>query len=158
MQFSKKYSSIILENEATRYLIVLRGGALLYIVRKVNCMTTEQAFKKFGFVKEDIGLYLNKMSLLKNSVKLKEIHIDVYPESPFVSSSCFSLILRASEKNAMISVEGDRIIFKKNDAYETHFVNVLASKVIECFAKISDGCYEFILNVQNIYYKITILN
>lgn len=121
-------------------------------------MATEQTFIKFGFVKEDIGLYLNKMLLLKNSVKLKEIHIDVYPENPFVSSACFSLILRASEKNATIAVEGDRIIFKKNDIYETHFVNVLVSKITECFTKISDGCYEFILNVQNIYYKITILN
>jgi hypothetical protein len=50
------------------------------------------------------------------------------------------------------------VIFKKDDIYKTHFVNVLASKVTECFAKISDGCYEFILNIQNIYYKITILN
>ena len=121
-------------------------------------MTTEQAFTKFGFIKEEIDLYLNKMMLLKNSVKLKEIHIDVYPENPFDSSSYFTLILRASEKNATISVEGDRIIFKKNDTYETHFVNVLASKVTECFSKMSEGCYEFILNVQNIYYKITIFN
>jgi hypothetical protein len=68
------------------------------------------------------------------------------------------LVLRASEKNATISVDGDRIIFKKNDEYETHFVNVLASKVIECFSKTSGSCYEFILNVQNIYYKITIFN
>lgn len=121
-------------------------------------MITEQALTKFGFIKEEINLYLNKMSLLKNNVKLKEIHIDVYPENPFSSSAYFTLILRASEKNATISVDGDRIIFKKNDAYETHFVNVLASKITECFSKSSDGCYEFILNVQNIYYKITIFN
>lgn len=121
-------------------------------------MATEQTFMKFGFVKEDINLYLNKMLLLKNSVKLKEIHIDVYPENPFISSACFMLTLRAYEKNATISVEGDRIVFKKNDAYETHFVNVLLSKITECFSKVSDGCYEFILNVQNIYYRITIFN
>ena len=121
-------------------------------------MVTEQTLLKFGFVKEDINLYLNKMSLLKNSIKLKEIHIDVYPEAPFTSQVCLSLILRAFEKNATISVDGDRIIFKKNDVYETHFVNISSSKVSECFSKISDGCYEFILNVQNIYYKITIFN
>ena len=121
-------------------------------------MNTEQTFVKFGFIKEELDVYLNKMLLLKNKVKIKEIHIDVCPENPFASSSCFMLILRATEKNATISVEKDRIIFKKDDMFETHFVNVLISKVTECFSKISDGCYEFILNVQNVYYKITILN
>lgn len=121
-------------------------------------MTTEQTFMEFGFTKKDIDFYLNKMMLFKNSIKLKELHIDIYPENPFTSSACFSLILRASEKNATISVEGDRIIFKKNDKYKTHFVNVLSSKITECFSKKTDGCYEFVLNVQNIYYKITIFN
>lgn len=121
-------------------------------------MNTVNTFEKYGFTKKDISLYLHKMSLLKNSVMLKEIHIDIYPENPFMSLSYFSLILRTSEKNATILVDGDRIIFKKNDMYETQFVNVLASKVTECFSKISEGCYEFILNVQNIYYKITIFN
>ena len=121
-------------------------------------MSAENDFVKFGFIKEEIDMYLNKMQLLKNSVKLKEIHIDVYPENPFSSSAHFMLILRAFEKNATILVDNDRIIFKKDDTYETHFVNISASKVIECFSKISDDCYEFILNVQNIYYKITILN
>lgn len=121
-------------------------------------MVTEKTLTKFGFIKDEIDLYLNKMSSLKNNIKIKEVNIDVYPENPLNSPECFSLILRASERNATISVEGDRIIFKKNDAYETHFVNVLASKITECFSRMSDGCYEFILNVQNIYYKITILN
>ena len=121
-------------------------------------MNVEKTFNEFGFTKEEFALYLEKMSLLKNSVKLKEIYIDIYSECPFASQSCFMLILKSSEKNATISVEGDRIIFKKNDTYETHFVNVLASKVIECFSKKTDGRYEFILNVQNIYYKITIFN
>ena len=129
-----------------------------YIIRKGCSMNTESTFVKCGFVKEDIGLYLNKMSLLNNSITLKEIHIDVYSENPFVSSSCFNLILRASEKNATILIDGDRIVFKKNDVYGTHFVNVLTSKVTECFSKISEGCYDFILNIQNIYYKITVFN
>ena len=121
-------------------------------------MTNKRTFVDYGFTKEEIGLYLSKMSLLKNSVKLKEIHIDTYLENPLTSSSCFSLILRASEKNATILVDGDRIIFKKNDMYQTQFVNVLSSKVTECFTKQIENCYEFILNVQNIYYRITIFN
>lgn len=127
------------------------------------CMNTENKFANFGFVKEELDVYLNKMLLLENNVKLKkiyvrEMYIDVLSENPLSSSDCFMLILRASEKNATISIEEDRIIFKKDDECKTHFVNISASKVTECFSKISDDCYEFILNVQNIYYKITIFN
>ena len=121
-------------------------------------MIAEKNFVDYGFVKEEIGLYLTKMSLLENNIMLKEIHIDVYPENPLAPSSCFTLILRASEKNATISVEGDRIIFKKNDVYKTHFINISSSKITECYSKKLDGYYEFILNIQNIYYKITIFN
>ena len=126
--------------------------------KRGKSMATEQTFMKFGFIKEDIGLYLDKMMLLKNNIKLKEIHIDIYPENPLASASYFALILRTSEKNATISVEGDRIIFKKTDTYATHFVNILSSKIPECFSKTNDGCYEFVLNVQNIYYRIIIIN
>ena len=111
-----------------------------------------------GFVKKDIDLYLNKMKSLNNSMQLKEVYIDVYPENPLVFSSCFTLILRTFEKNATILIKDDRIIFERNDACRTYFINVIASKITECFSKISDNYYEFILNVQNIYYKITIIN
>ena len=121
-------------------------------------MVINDDLMNFGFEKKDIKFYLDWMSLLKNNIKLKEIHIDIYPENPAVSPSCFALILRTSEKNATITVDGDRIIFKKNDIHKTHFVNILASKITECYSKRSNGCYEFILNIQNIYYKITIFN
>ena len=121
-------------------------------------MIFEQTFMKLGYTNKDIRFYLDKIMLCNNNIKTKETHIDVYPENPFASSSCFSLILRAHEKNAMISIEGDRIIFKKDDKYKTHFINILSSKVTECFSKQIDNCYELVLNVQNIYYKITIYN
>lgn len=137
---------------------MLRGGILLHKTRKVCYMITENTFAEFGFVKEDVSSCLNKLLSQKNSVKLKEIHIDIHPESPFSSSACFTLMLRASEKNATISLEGDRIILKKDDVYKTHFVNVVSSKITECFSKVSDGCHEYILNIHNIYYRITIFN
>ena len=68
------------------------------------------------------------------------------------------LLLRTSEKNATISIDGDRLVFKRNDGCETHFMNVLISKIAECFSKIEDDYSEFILNIQNIYYRITIFN
>lgn len=111
-----------------------------------------------GFIKEDIRLYLNKMELLNNSIQLKKIHVDIYQENPFVYSNSFMLLLRTYEDNAIIMVDNDRIIFKRNDTNKTHFVNVLSSKITECFSKVSNDCYEFIFNIQNLYYKVTIFN
>ena len=119
-------------------------------------MITEKTFIKLGFAKDSNCLQLR--DFFKNDLKLKEIHIDVYPDNPFESSASFMLLSRMSEKNAVVSNDSNRFILKKDDRYETHFMNVLFSKMANCFCKISDNYSEFILNVQNIYYKITILN
>ena len=119
-------------------------------------MNTEKTLMEFGFIKEEDDLRLKKM--LKNKNKLKEVHIDIYPENPIIFSDSFELLLRMSEKNVKILVDNDRLIFKKNDRHGTYFVNVLISKITECFSKIQDDCSEFILKIQNIYYKVTILN
>lgn len=56
----------------------------------------------------------------------------------------------------MIESNDDRVIFKKHDRYETCLSNILFSKIKECFFKISDACSEFVVNVQNIYYRIIV--
>lgn len=120
-------------------------------------MVTENVLTKFGFVREENDLRLKEM--IKNKGKLlTEIHIDVYPENPFLSSNPFLLLLRTTETNATIVIDGDRLVMKRNDKYETHFMNVLIPKITECFSKICDNYSEHILNIQNVYYKITVLN
>lgn len=119
-------------------------------------MITEKALTKFGFINDENCLCLKEF--FKNNLKLKEIHIDIYPDNPLKSSTSFMLLLRTSEKNTIISNDGDRLILKKNDIYGTHFMNVLFSKITECIFKTSDSCSEFIISVQNIFYKITIFN
>lgn len=124
-------------------------------------MVNETTLVKFGFVKENDGLRLKQMIENKGKLKemrIKEMHIDTYSENPFDSSSSFSLLLRASEKNATISMDNERLIFKRNDDNKTHFMNVLMSRITECYSKIGDSYSEFILNIQNIYYKITVFN
>lgn len=113
---------------------------------------------KFGFIKDEVDVYLNKMALDNNIIHLSEVHIDIYPENPLVSSSCYMLLLRATEKNASILVDNDRIILKRNDTYGTHFLNILTPKITECFSKIYEGGIEFILNIQNVYYRINLIN
>lgn len=119
-------------------------------------MVTESTLMEFGFVREKNELRFRRMFEKEN--RLREIHIDVYPENPIASPTSFMLLLRASESNARISIDDERIILKRNDKQETHFMNVIISKITDCFSKISDDYYEVILNVQNLYYKITIFN
>lgn len=119
-------------------------------------MSIEEISLKYGFIKEKDDARLKEM--IENKDKLKEIYIDIYPENPLVSSTSFMLLLRTFEKNAMISIDGDRLIFKKNDVHNTHFMNIPITKITECFSKIGKDYSEFILNIQNIYYKITVCN
>lgn len=119
-------------------------------------MDAEKTLMKFGFVEEKNNFQLKEV--LKNNLNFKEVHIDIYPDNPLVTQNPFMLLLRTSEKNVVISIDEDRIIFKRNDRHKTHFMNILISKISECFLKMCDEYFEFILNVQNIYYKITVLN
>lgn len=121
-------------------------------------MTAEQTIMKLGFAKDEKNTKLNEV--FKDNIKLKEIHIDVYPTNPLVSSSTpHMLLLRTIEKKIIVKNSGTRLVLKKVvDSYDTYFMNVLFSEVIECYYKGFDGYYEFILNIQNIYYRITVSN
>ena len=142
---------------------MLRGGEPLYIAKEgmYIYMVTEQAMQtimKFGFVKDEQNTRLNET--FRDNIKLKEIHIDIYPANPLVPSSLpYMLLSRTIEKKMLVKNSGNRLVLKKNiDGYDTYFMNVLFSAIKECYYKYSDGFFEFILNIQNIYYKITLFN
>lgn len=111
---------------------------------------------KFGFVKDRNNSMLKEMFV--NNMKLKEIYIDIYKDNPLQSSTTFMLLLRTSENNVEIFNDDNRLILNKDDKHKTQLMNILFSKITDCLFKVSNNCYEFIFNVQNIYYKITILN
>ena len=162
LQLSKNYIIIIIISNDTRGILnntscVNAKTRYKYMQQERNrIMITDDIFIKFGFVKESDELRLKQM--IQNKNKLKEIHIDAYSENPLISSSHFMLLLRVSERNAKISIDDDRLVFKRNDGCETHFVNVLISQISECFSKIGSNYSEFILNIQNVYYRITVFN
>lgn len=119
-------------------------------------MVTENILTKYGFVNEKD--YSKLIEIIRNADRLVEVHIDTYPDNPLLSSDSYMLLLRTVEKKARILVEDDRLIFKRDDMYGTHFVNVLISKIKECFSKMTGDCDEYILNIQNIWYRITVFN
>ncbi len=111
---------------------------------------------KFEFVKDENNLKLKEV--LANNTKLKEVRIDIYPNNPLQSLMAFVLLLRTSENNVIVLNNGSRLILKKNDRYKTYFLNILLSEVEECFYNSYENYLEFIIKVQNIYYKLTVLN
>ena len=119
-------------------------------------MVVNETLMKFGFIKDENNSQFKE--IFKNNLKIKEIHIDIYPNNPMLSSTEFMLLLRTSENNATILNDGNRLILKKNDQCETYFMNILFSNIKECFLNMAESCNEFIVNVQNLYYKITVFN
>ena len=119
-------------------------------------MVAENILTECGFVNEKD--YSKLIEIINNANRLVEVHIDTYPDNPLFSSDSHMLLLRTVEKRARILVENDRLIFKRDDIYGTHFVNVLISKIKECFSKMTGDCDEYILNIQNTYYRITVFN
>jgi hypothetical protein len=118
---------------------------------------TNETLMKFGMVKDENNSQLKEV--FKNNSKLKEIHIDIYPDNPIITSSePFMLLLRTIENNVITLTDENRLIFQRNDGYGTYFVNILFSKIAECYYKASEDLFEFVLNIQNIYYRITVLN
>ena len=119
-------------------------------------MVTNEALIKFGFTKDENGLQFKK--IFQNNTKLKEVYVDIYTNNPIVYSDGFMLLLRTHEENVVALNDDNRLILRKSNKYKTHIMNILFSGVSECYIKDFNTYKEIILNVQNIYYKITILN
>jgi hypothetical protein len=120
-------------------------------------MVTGETLMKFGLIKDENNFQLKE--IFKNDSKLKEVHIDIYPDNPLVASSePFMLLLRTVEKSVTSLIDEDRLVLKRNDIYGTYFMNILFPKIEECYYKSSNGFCEFILNIQNVFYRVTVLN
>lgn len=117
---------------------------------------SERIFK-FGFVNDEKNLRLEET--FKDSVRLKEMHIELYPNNPMESHNPFKLFIRVVEKNVIVSNDGNRLIFKKSDKFGTYITNILLSDVTECLVRTNEEhCSTFVIKVQNIWYKIEVLN
>ena len=140
-------------------MYILRGYEPQHNQKGIDInMVTKDILTKFGFVKDENNTKLNEV--FKNDIKLKEIHIDVYPTNPLISSSIpHMLLLRTIQNKMFVKNSGNRLVLKKSiDGYDTYFMNILLSEIKECYYKGSDDFFEFILNIQNIYYRITVFN
>ena len=136
---------------------MLRGRVPLSKLERNKAMVTEKTLMKFGLTNDSDKSKLKEM--FKDNSKLREVHIDIYPDNPLdVSPMPFMLLLRTIEKKAVVENRDSRFIIKKNDRFNTYIMNVLLSEITECYYEISEGCFEFILKIQNVYYRITVLN
>lgn len=121
-------------------------------------MINQETLMKFGLTTDKENSKVIK-DTLKDGIRLKEVHIDIYPDNPLVNSSTpFLLLLRTIERSISVTNDGNRLIFKKNDDNNTCIMNVLFSEMTECYYNVQGNYFEFILKIQNTYYRITIFN
>lgn len=112
---------------------------------------------KLGFIDDENNLLFKE--IFKNGEKIKDIHIEVYPENPIESHSPFRLLVRTIEKNVLVSNDGERFILKMNDKLGTYITNILLSDITKCFVQVVDEhCSNLVINVQNIWYRIIVMN
>lgn len=121
-------------------------------------MITEETLIKFRLTRDSNNVKFKEF--FKDGSKLKEVHIDTYFENPLTTNSLpFMLLLRLIEKRIIVSNNGHRLILKKNiDKYDTYFTSILFSEITECYYNKNKVYTEFIFKVQNIYYRVTVLN
>lgn len=114
---------------------------------------TKKTLMKLGFVKDEDNVYFNK--IFKNNARLNELYIDIYNKNP-IDHSSLMLFLRTYDKNVLIKNENNRLIFKKNDKFNTYIINIIISEIKVFYKKVSDNFVDFLLNVCDVWYKITI--
>ncbi len=117
-----------------------------------------KALMKCGFSKD-----INNSELIRvfqDNAKFKEVYIDIYSNDPFDNTVRPILLLRCSEKNVSIVNDGNNIVLRMSDKYNTYIseikLNNIKENYFKCFKKSVSSCSEFVLNYQNIYYKIII--
>lgn len=120
-------------------------------------MVIEKILMELGLIKDQNNSKLQ--NIFKDNIKLSEIHIDIYAEHPLITSSLpFMLLSRVIEKNVIVENNNDRLVLKRNDASKTYILNILFEKIMECYYKELETCFEFILNIQNIYIRVIVYN
>ena len=82
-----------------------------------------------AFVKDENNSMLKEV--FENNMKLKEVHMELYPANPYDNLSMipFMLLSRTVEKNVTVVNYDDRFMFRKNDMCGTYFMNILFSKI-----------------------------
>ena len=114
---------------------------------------------KVGFIDDINNSHFNET--FKNGSKLKDVHIEIYPNNPIESNSPFELLLRAVEKKALVLNDGNRLVLKLGNKFETCVLNILLSNITKCFVEVNESDVKYssyILKVQNIWYRITVLD
>ena len=112
-------------------------------------------FKQQGFGKDkDI---LQFKDVLKDSTKLKEIHIDVFSSNPFDNIDLPLLLLRTNGRGVSIINNGKSIIVA-DEKEHTYIMNILIDDIVDVYYRLNfENCFDFVLNYQNkLYYRITI--
>lgn len=108
-----------------------------------------QGLEECGYELDEDKKILNQICNCEN---IKEVHIDVYIEKPFI------LFARVIEKKVMTSNIDNRITFSKRDRYKTVVLDLLFNEIEDCFVKkYSDKQYSILFTIRNISYEMWVI-
>lgn len=117
-------------------------------------MNTEKSLARCGFISDEENLNLSEV--FSDNAVYKEIYIDIYSDNIFDNTCRPMLLLRTTQEKIAVANDGTNLALVKCDKFKTHIMNIRLEEIIECYYKKTDINFEFILNCQNIYYKIAI--
>lgn len=105
--------------------------------------------KEYGFITDE---YLFGFSDIFNDKNIKEIHIDIYSNEPYI------LFARAIEKNVASGLQDDRFVLRKKDGNRTVLTDIPLDNIENCMIKrYSDLHYQVVFMVQGICYKVLVI-
>lgn len=102
--------------------------------------------KDFGY---ELATDKSNFDKIFNGKSFKEIHIDTYANEPY------QLLSRVIGNNIKIIHKDGRIVLKRKDGMV--LVDVLFDSICEYAMKKRKEYYQFILTIQNIWYKILVV-
>lgn len=105
---------------------------------------------------EDYGFeadkYLYGFNDIFNDSTIKEIHIDVYSNDPYI------LFSRSINRNVSSIIQDERLMLREKKGNGTVLANIPLDNVDNCMIKrYSDMHYQVVFVVHNVYYKMLVI-
>lgn len=104
-------------------------------------------FIEYGF---DYDEYLTKIYDILNNKNIKELHMDVYHEEPYM------LFARVVDRNVSSVIEDGMMCMRKKDMCV--FLNIVLNDIDMCMVKrYSDSHHQVIFSIYGVMYKMLII-
>lgn len=103
--------------------------------------------ERYGFA---VDKYKSELNLMFQNKDMKEVHMDVYMNDPYM------LLSRVKESKVKSSLENGRMVLRRKD--KTAIMNVVFDSIEECMVKqYAPSHYQIVFKVHNVSYRLLII-